>query len=145
VGPSTPHGSPEDPLNPIKLMLCAGATFVARGFSTKMKHLRLLLKAAVKHNGFSYIDVLQPCISFFDNNDYYKKYTYELSNEKHDPSNLSAAMERAGEWNYGQGDRIPIGIFYQTIKPRFEERFLGSKVIIKTKPKEIGPVLARQI
>ena len=38
-GPSTPHGSPEDPLNPIELMLCAGATFVARGFSTNVKNL----------------------------------------------------------------------------------------------------------
>jgi len=144
-GPSTPHGSPEDPLNPIELMLCAGATFVARGFSTNMKHLRVLLKAAVKHNGFSFIDVLQPCISFFDNNDYYKEHTYELAGEKHDPSNLSAAMGRAGEWRYGQGDRIPIGIFYQVRKPSFEERLLGSKIIVKTKPKDIGPLLAKQI
>jgi len=90
------------------------------------------------------IDVLQPCISFFDNNDYYKEHTYELADEKHDPSNLSAAMERAGEWRYGQGDRIPIGIFYQVRKPSFEKRLLGSKIIVKTKPKDIGPVLAKQ-
>jgi 2-oxoglutarate ferredoxin oxidoreductase subunit beta len=144
-GPSTPQGSPEDPLNPIELMLCAGATFVARGFSTNVKHLRVLLKAAVKHNGFSFIDVLQPCVSFFDNGDYYREHTYELADEKHDLSNLPAAMERAGEWSYGQGNRIPIGIFYQVRKPSFEERLLGSKIIVKTKPKDIGPVLAKQI
>ena len=76
-GTSTPQGSPEDPLNPIELMLCAGATFVARGFSTNMKHLRFLLKAAVKHNGFPFIDVPQPCVSFFDNGDYYSEHTLE--------------------------------------------------------------------
>jgi len=126
-------------------MLCAGATFVARGFSTNVKHLRGLLKAAVKHNGFSFVDVLQPCVSFFDNNDDYKKYTYELADEKHDPSNLPAAMDKAGEWSYDQGKRIPIGIFYQIKKPTFEKRLLGSKIMVKTKPKDIGPVLARQI
>jgi len=144
-GPSTPQGSPEDPLNPIELMLCTGATFVARGFSSHVKHLRVLLKAAVKHNGFSFIDVLQPCVSFFDNSDYYKGRTYELADEKHDPSNLPAAMDRAREWSYGQGDRIPIGIFYQVNKPSFEERLLSSKIIVNTKPKDIGPVLAKQI
>jgi len=40
-GPSTPFGSPEEPLNPIKLMLSVGATFVARGFSGKLKNLRM--------------------------------------------------------------------------------------------------------
>jgi len=144
-GPSTPRGSLEDPLNPIKLMLSAGATFVARGFSTNVKHLRGLLKAAVKHNGFSFTDVLQPCVSFFDNSDDYKKHTYELADENHDPSDSQAAMERAAEWSYGQGDRIPIGIFYQGKKPTFEERLLDSKIMVKTEPKDIGPVLAKQI
>jgi len=141
-GPSTPRGNPEDPLNPIELMLCAGATFVARGFSTNTKHLRGLLKAAIRHNGFSFIDVLQPCISFFDTSDDYREHTYELADEDHDPSDLQAAMERATEWNYGLGERIPIGIFYQVKKPTFDERLLGSKTIIKTEPKDIRPVLA---
>lgn len=144
-GPSTPRGSLEDPLNPIELMLCAGATFVARGFSNNVKHLRGLLKAAIKHNGFSFIDILQPCVSFFDSSDDYKEQTYELADEKHDPSDSQAAMKRAAEWSYDQGDRIPIGIFYQVKKPTFEERLLGSKIMVKTKPKDIGPVLAKQI
>jgi 2-oxoglutarate ferredoxin oxidoreductase subunit beta len=126
-------------------MLCAGATFVARGFSANVKHLRLLLKAAVKHNGFSFVDVLQPCVSFFDNSDYYREHIYELADEEHNPSELPAAMDRAREWSCGQGDRIPIGIFYQAKKPTFEERLLGSKIIVETKPKDIGSVLAEQI
>jgi 2-oxoglutarate ferredoxin oxidoreductase subunit beta len=144
-GPSTPRGSLENPLNPIELMLCAGATFVARGLSTNVKHLGGLLRSAVKHQGFSFIDVLQPCVSFFDNREEYKKHTYDLAEENHDPSDWQKAMERAREWGYGQGERIPIGIFYQVKKPTFEERLLGSKILVKTKPKDIGAVLARHI
>jgi 2-oxoglutarate ferredoxin oxidoreductase subunit beta len=126
-------------------MLCSGATFVARGLSTNFKHLGGLLKSAIKHNSFSFIDVLQPCVSFFDNREEYKKHAYELSEENHDPSDRQKAMERAREWSYGQGERIPIGVFYQVQKPTFEERLLGSKILSKTKPKNIGPVLAKQI
>lgn len=144
-GPSSPRGSLEAPLNPIEFMLSVGGTFVARGLSTNLKHLGELLKAAVKHPGFSFLDVLTPCVSFFDNRDYYKKHTYELTDENHDPADWQKAMDRAREWNYGQGERIPLGIFYQVEKPTFEERLLGSKILVKTKPKDIGPVLAKQL
>lgn len=144
-GPSTPQGSPEDPLNPIGLLLSAGATFVARGYSANVKHLRKLFKAAIKHKGFSFVDVLQPCVSFFDPHEYYKDNTYELSEEKHDSSDLQHAMARAVEWDYDNGGRIPIGIFYQVEKPVFEERLLGEKIIVKSKPKDITPVLAKHI
>ncbi len=55
---STPEGPPEDPMNPIALMLSAGATFVARGFAGDIPHLKWLIKEAIKHRGFSFIDVL---------------------------------------------------------------------------------------
>ena len=32
---------PEQPINPMELMLAAGATFVARGYSTRIDHLNL--------------------------------------------------------------------------------------------------------
>lgn len=144
-GPSTPRGSLEDPLNPIELMLCSGATFVARGLSTDLKHLGGLIKSAIKHTGFAVVDVLQSCVSYFDSRAEYKKLAYELAEEDHDPSDWQKAMEKAREWNYGQGERIPIGIFYQAQKPTFEERLLGSKIPVKTKPQDIGPVLAKQL
>jgi len=110
-----------------------------------VKHLGGLLKSAIQHHGFSFIDVLQPCVSFFDNREDYQQHTYDLTEEDHDPADWQRAMEKAREWSYGQGERIPIGIFYQAKKPTFEERLLGSKILAKTKPKDIGTVLAKQI
>jgi len=72
-GRSTPRGSVETPLNPIELMLASGATFVARAYAGNPSHLRKILIQAITHKGFSFVDVLQPCISFFN--------TYQFYNE----------------------------------------------------------------
>src|SRR5512136_1742524 len=57
-GPSSPDGNVEEPLNPLSLMLEAGASFVARGYAARIDHLADLIVEAVLHEGFSYIDVL---------------------------------------------------------------------------------------
>jgi 2-oxoglutarate ferredoxin oxidoreductase subunit beta len=41
-----------------------GATFVARSFSGDKAQLVPLLKAAITHNGASFIDVISPCVAF---------------------------------------------------------------------------------
>ncbi len=77
-GPSTPKGSVEDPLNPLALMLAAGANFVARGYPMKMDHLADLFVKAILHEGFSLVDVLQPCVSFNNTYDLYNRTVKEL-------------------------------------------------------------------
>ena len=52
-GPSMPEGSVENPLNPLSLLLEAGASFVARGYAGKIDHLPELLFEAIMHEGFS--------------------------------------------------------------------------------------------
>lgn len=144
-GRSTPLGSPEAPMNPIELMLSAGATFVARGFSGKIKHLQDVMLAAINHKGFAFVDVLQPCFTFFNTYDFYKDRVYELEGEGHDTSDRKAAFKKAGEWTYGEGDRIPVGIFYQVEKPTYDETLLRGRVPVKLKPKDIRPVLDKHI
>lgn len=124
-GKSTPEGSPEDPMNPLSLMLSAGATFVARGFAGDIPHLKEILKAAILHKGFSFVDVLQPCVTFFNLFMFYRKHCYKLEEIEHDQTNLEDAMRRAHKWNYNDDReevRIPIGIFYKIEKPIYEER-----------------------
>lgn len=144
-GRSTPGGSPEDPLNPIELMLSAGASFVARGYTKNMKHLQSLIKAAVNHKGFSFIDVLQPCFTFFNTYDFYNERVYEFSSEDHDASDKNAAFMKSGEWTYGVGEKIPIGIFYQVEKPTYEEKLLAGRVPVQLTPGDIRPVLEKHI
>jgi 2-oxoglutarate ferredoxin oxidoreductase subunit beta len=144
-GRSTPEGSSEDPLNPIELMLSSGATFVARGYTKNMKHLQSLIKTAINHKGFSFIDVLQPCFTFFNTYDYYNERVYEFNEQDHDASDRNAAFVRAREWSYGEGERIPIGIFYQVNKPTYEEKLLAGRIPVRLTPGNIRPVLEKHI
>ena len=126
-------------------MLSAGATFVARGYTRKMKHLQSLIKAAVSHKGFSFIDVLQPCFTFFDTYDYYNERVYEFTQQDHDASDRTAAFEKAREWGYGAGERIPIGIFYRVEKPTYEEKLLAGRVPVQLTPGDVRTVLEKHI
>jgi 2-oxoglutarate ferredoxin oxidoreductase subunit beta len=144
-GRSTPGGSPEDPMNPIELMISAGATFVARGYSAKPKHLMVLFEAAINHKGFSFVDVLQPCFSFFNTYDFYNERVYEFARQDHDAADRAAALEKAREWGYGAGERIPIGIFYQAEKPTYEEKLLAGRVPVQLTPGDIRSVLEKHI
>jgi 2-oxoglutarate ferredoxin oxidoreductase subunit beta len=144
-GRSTPGGSPEDPLNPIELMLSSGATFVARGYTKNSKHLQALIKAAVNHKGFSFIDVLQPCFTFFNTYEFYNERVYEFSSEDHDATDRKAAFAKAEEWAYGKGEKIPIGIFYQVDKPTYDEKLLAGRVPVQLTPGDIRPVLEKHI
>jgi 2-oxoglutarate ferredoxin oxidoreductase subunit beta len=119
-GPSTPLGVIEDPVNPIRLALAAGGTFVARGFSGDLPHLTMLIEKAIAHRGFALIDVFQPCVTFNKLNtyDYFQNRVYKLEDLKdYDPSNLEAAFKKAGEWN----PKIPVGLFYQVSRPTYED------------------------
>jgi len=122
-GRSTPKGSPEEPLNPIELMLTCGATFVARAYTVNVNHLKDIIKRAMLHRGFALIDVLQPCVTFFDTYKYYAGRLYDLQDEEHDTGDWGAALSKAREWNYGgeKAKRIPVGIFYEAERPTYED------------------------
>ncbi len=108
---STPEGNIETPINPIQLALVSGATFVARGFSGAQDLLADTMAKAIKHKGFSLIDVFSPCVTYNKKNTYpwFRERVYSLQEEKHDISNWDLAIKKAEEWD----TRIPIGIFYE--------------------------------
>ena len=123
VTPSTPNGSIEEAFNPIANAIINHATFVARGFSGNIPHLTALIAAAIKHRGFSFIDILQPCVTYNKNMpyDWFRSQIYQLEQTEHDPANKTAALQKALEI-----DRLPIGIFYQTFQPTYHEQVLPS-------------------
>jgi 2-oxoglutarate ferredoxin oxidoreductase subunit beta len=106
---STPHGNVELPINPLTSSMANGATFVARGFSGHARHLVDLIKQGIEHQGFSFIDVFSPCVTFNHENTYqfFKTRIKKLEDEDHDTSDWKAAMEKAMLW----GDTIYTGVF----------------------------------
>jgi 2-oxoglutarate ferredoxin oxidoreductase subunit beta len=143
---SLPQPNTNNSVNPISLALIAGFTFIARGYSYEVKHLKDLIKKAIQHKGLAFIDVLQPCPTYNDINtkEWFQGLdnvnpetgkqtprTYKLEDIGYDgivhkDNELNAKMaqviERSNEW----GNRIPVGIFYQNeYIPTYEERILS--------------------
>lgn len=137
--PSTPTGNPDSPINPISLAISAGAGFVARGFAGDAAHLQQLIVAAIRHRGFSLVDVFQPCVTFNSLNTYawFYKRVVKLESLKHDPADMQAA------WVMSQHstDQIPLGIFYQKDQPTLEDGF----PILKNKPLVQQPSAKRNL
>ncbi len=117
-GPSSPRGSVEEPLNALAIMLEAGATFVARGYTAKIPHLTELMVQAIEHKGFSFIEVLQPCVSWHNTYKLYNAITEIIENE---PKTYEEAMQIAK-----RKDKLPIGVIYRTQKPIFHEELYGN-------------------
>lgn len=125
--PSTPHGSIEPPLNPLALALAANGTFVARGFAGNLKHLTNLIMEGIKHHGFAFIDVLQPCVSYnpWQTFDYYRQRVYELESTDYNPEDFIVASKKVWEWE----PKIPIGLFYKTQRATYSDELPQDKDI----------------
>ncbi|HTY39950.1 MAG TPA: thiamine pyrophosphate-dependent enzyme [Candidatus Paceibacterota bacterium] len=119
-GRSTPAGTVEEPLNPLLTMLAVGATFVARTFAQDIAGTKRIMKAAIAHKGFSFVDIIQPCITFYDTRDFYKEHVYWIP-EDFPKTDRAAAIAKVTEG----GDRTPLGIFYDVSKPTFEDEVHG--------------------
>ena len=116
---TTPYGA-ASPVNPLGLAIVNGASFVSRGFAGDIDHLSNLIKKGIAHRGFALVDILQPCVSFNSRNTFqwYKERVYKLEEEKYDPGDKKAALEKALEW----GDKIPIGVIYEENLPVYEDQ-----------------------
>jgi 2-oxoglutarate/2-oxoacid ferredoxin oxidoreductase subunit beta len=133
-------------VNPIALALVAGFTFIARGYSYDVRHLKDLIRKAVEHKGLAFLDILQPCPTYNDINtkEWFQGLdnvdpetgkqmprTYKLEDTKydgviHEPEEINTkiaqVIERSNEW----GSKIPIGIFYQNEHiPTYQERIVA--------------------
>jgi len=116
---STPTGVIENPVDPISLALASGATYVARGFSGDVKQLADLVAGGIQHKGFAFVDVFSPCVTYNKINtfDFFRQRVYKLESAGHDPTDIVRAWERSLEW----GEKIPIGLFYKTDRPTYED------------------------
>ncbi len=68
--------NPFQPIDLAGLALELGATFVAQSFSGDKEQLIPLIKAAIDHPGFAFINVISPCVTFNNNPGSTKSYDY---------------------------------------------------------------------
>ncbi|MDI6866328.1 thiamine pyrophosphate-dependent enzyme [Methanoculleus sp.] len=122
-GRSTPRGVVEHPINPLEVMLAAGATYIARGYTRKTRHLKEIFKEAIMHRGFSFVEVLQICATYSNLTDYYDARVYEIQDGDLNTARFESAIQKIREWDYDRDAPIALGTFYSVERPVYEESF----------------------
>ena len=104
-----------DAIDGCLLALTLGATFVARSFSGDKGQLAPILKAGLAHQGFAFVDVISPCVTFNDHEGSTKSYAYTREKNvevvqadfvlptaaittSYDPGTVSSVMMHDGSW-----------------------------------------------
>ena len=109
-------GAVDQPINPLKQALAAGATFVARTTHSNPSHVLQMMEAAMDHDGFSFIECLSECVEFyegaFDAANPRKGGAFNTVPADHDVSDEMAAYKLADEAFPGR-----FGIFYKKNRP----------------------------
>ncbi len=109
-------GSVDYPINPMKQLVSAGATFIARTTHTNPAHVLQMMEAAMDHDGFSVIECLSECVEFyegaFDASNPRKGGLFNAVPSDHDVTDEMAAYKLAGTPFPGH-----FGIFYKVNRP----------------------------
>jgi len=104
---TTPFGNPEKPFDLCKLVEAAGGSFIARWTVFQPRKLIKIMKEAIIHKGFSFVEILSPCPTEYGrkNNlsiiDYYRYFKKLVQNKD---------------------DKLKFGIFVKKNLPEFCEQ-----------------------
>ena len=130
-----PTGAVDHPINPMKKLIAAGATFVARTHSHLPNHVLEMMELALDHDGFSVIECLSECTEFypgaFDSANPRKGGQFQAVPADHDPTDELAAYRLAMAPPPGY-----FGVFYRVQRPTKNAR--EAQLIAEAQAKTAG-------
>jgi hypothetical protein len=106
---SSPLGTIERPIWPVRTALAAQATFVARTLYSDPAHLTRTLEAAARHRGTSFIEILQNCKVFNEG-------AFEDIVDRSQADELRINIEHGKPIRFGPGGRL--GLAVRNLEPR---------------------------
>lgn len=124
-------GNPEASVDPCEFAIGCGATFAARGFSGDIKSLSSIFEEALKHKGFSFVDVISPCITF-RGQEQFQRYRNIM---RPIPADHNFSNRRAALLYTREEEILSVGILYKTDNPTLSDLIED----IGNKAKEEGP------
>jgi len=153
---SLPMPNINQAINPIMLAIASGYTFVGRAYAYDVRHLKDMIIKAVRHKGFAFLDVLQPCPTYndvqtkeywagegnLDANGRMQPRTYKLEESGYDgvvhtgdEAEVEKKVGQAITKSFEFGDHTPIGVFYQNeFVPTYEDRLAKRMPTYRSNP-----------
>ncbi len=110
-----PGGTGVRPFNPLVIALASGANFVARAFSGNVAETASIIAAAVRHPGFSFVEVLSPCVTYRPDQKSWKERVH------HAPVDATDDAARAAR-RLMTDDGFNLGVLYRGDRPAYKPR-----------------------
>jgi len=128
-------GAVDHPINPMKQLVSAGATFITRTTHTNPAHVLQMMEAAMDHDGFGVIECLSECVEFyegaFDASNPRKGGVFNPVPADHDVTDEVAAYKLSGAPFPGY-----FGVFYKSDRPT--KNTLEAKINVNMQEKVKG-------
>jgi 2-oxoglutarate ferredoxin oxidoreductase subunit beta len=117
---TSPEGTGQSPINPLALALAAGGSFIAQTFASDAKRHTEIVEAAIEHDGFGFVNVFSPCVTFndVDTYEYFRNSLVDVNDDEefdHEPTDFRQARDRILEPGrefqgilYREEDSIPF-------------------------------------
>ncbi|QQS59185.1 2-oxoacid ferredoxin oxidoreductase [Candidatus Peregrinibacteria bacterium] len=116
----SPDGVVAPPLNICEFILSLSPTFVARGFSGDVPHTTEILREALLHPGFSFVEIMQVCPTY--NKSTYQEWFWDrifyVDSNRKEVSDREVARKQAQNIE----EHIALGVLYKKPIPSFLER-----------------------
>ena len=97
--------------HPLVIALASGANFVARAFSGDPNGCAAIIAEAIRHRGFSFVEVLSPCVTFRPDQREWKERVHPAPVEAtDDPARAARRIMTDDGFNLGvlyRGNRAP--------------------------------------
>jgi 2-oxoglutarate/2-oxoacid ferredoxin oxidoreductase subunit beta len=110
---TAPYKTIEDSFDVVELAKAAGATFVARTTSYHVRQIPKIIKSAILHKGFSVVEILSQCPTYFGRKNNIKSPVDMLNYLKNTTTPIDSKAKKENP------DLIERGIFIQKDKPEY--------------------------
>jgi 2-oxoacid:acceptor oxidoreductase alpha subunit/2-oxoacid:acceptor oxidoreductase beta subunit (pyruvate/2-ketoisovalerate family) len=127
-------GTVDRPVHPLLLALASGGTFVAQSFSGNVNHLTTMIERAIRHPGFSLVNVFSPCVTYNQVNTYefYRDHLTYVEDLDYRPVDRTEAIALVSRYN-----DLVCGVLYEgQDEPTFDAALLQGAA---------GPIAAQNL
>jgi 2-oxoglutarate/2-oxoacid ferredoxin oxidoreductase subunit beta len=118
----SPGGTGIRSFNPLVIALASGASFVARGFAGDPNGSADLIAKAIRHPGFSFVEILSPCVTFRPEQRSWKELVKAAPVQAtDDPARAARRLMTDDGFNIGvlyEGDRVPYPVGAAKSRPQ---------------------------
>ena len=145
VTSSTPYGKVEEAINPLRIYLSMGVSFVASTISSKVKQMSQMITDAMNHKGFSIVHIQSPCTTYNDTYEQLKgnpkkgiePLAWDIP-EDHDPTDMEAGYRIVNSGG------VPIGLIYRNEQRMTLDQRMA-QIAQKASPKSVEELMEAHV